>query len=134
MARQLIREEIGGVRVAEDARISVLVHSDLCLYGSGQNSQGTEPVIRVVGEIAGNRRRQPGAVAHDAGDLPSADDLIDPSRSIPEQRFVLSDRQLKKIVRADVVSNVEIRGAAEFIDVENILNRGALLSGTGFRR
>src|SRR6185503_17691336 len=75
-----------------------------------------------------------GAIAHDAGDLPSSGDSIQHPACIAEQGLILSDREFEKIIGADVVPDIKVRGAAKLIHIENVLYRGSLLPCTGLRR
>jgi hypothetical protein len=131
--RQLIRKRVGCVRVSEDAGVPVLVKRDSGLDRFRQDGQRAQLVVRVVSQIPGDCRRQSRAIPHDAGDLPAPDDSIQPAAGVTKECLVFSDRNFEEIVRADVVADVEIRGAAKLVHVENVLYRGALLAGPRLR-
>src|SRR5580704_6085209 len=59
--------------------------------------------------------------------------MIQPSRGAAQEFLALAKRQLVKSIGADVVPDVEIGRASEFVDVENILDGRALLARSRFR-
>ena len=118
----------------ENAGVAVLVLMYAALHRPRGDGKRAEPIVGVISQVSANRGRQPGAITHDARNLPSADDIVEPPRRAAEELLILADRQGEEIIGADVMPGIEIGGAPEFLGIENILDRAALLPGAGFGR
>ena len=129
-----VRETVYGVGIGEQARVAGAVVAVLHLKRPSRNRESVLPVIDVPSLVALNDAGQTAGESHDARNLPAAENLIRPARSIVPEWLALADRQFVHHVDVHLIADIEIGRAAELARVEYVLNHGAILAGGALGR
>src|SRR5260221_2290461 len=115
LAGVLVGERIHNIGIGEQARIAVAIDAQLLTDGPGHDAERILPVVGVPGVIPLHHAREARAVAHDAGYLPAADDLVHPGGGAAQEFLVAAAWKLADHACVDVVAQVEIGRAAELV-------------------